>query len=477
MGHIGAQNVLVDLIIPPGGNKTVAVYRALREAIVDGRLPSGSRLPATRALAADLGIARGSVAGAYERLAAEGYLSAQVGAGTFVAYQPAKRASRREAGALKPRKGWAFAPLPTSGGAPPPRYDFRVGIPDAGLFPFDAWRRLLIAETRLRANSLGTYAEPSGHPALRAAIARYLGVARGVRASEADMVITNGTQHALDLIGRVLITPGDVVAVEDPGYPPARRLFASLGARVAAVPVDAEGLVVDAIPSSSTLVYTTPSHQFPLGRAMSANRRRELLDWAGRRSVAIVEDDYDSEFRFLSRPLEPLYSLDTAGRVLYAGTFSKSMLPSLRTGFLLTPPGLRDALVAARQMGDGHGQPAVQAALARFIDDGLLARHVRKAGKAYAVRHRQLVAALIATGGLEAIPSAAGLHLAAVTPVDSTAVVRAAARAGIGLDDLRTYFADQSAGQTGLVFGFGAADPSLIGEGMALLAGILARHA
>ncbi|MEU8818216.1 PLP-dependent aminotransferase family protein [Actinoplanes sp. NPDC048796] len=467
----------MDLIIPPGGNKTAAVYRALREAVVDGRLPVGSRLPATRVLAADLGIARGSVAGAYERLAAEGYLSAQVGAGTFVAYQRPRPASRREAGALAPRKGWAFAPLPTSGGAPPPRYDFRVGIPDAGLFPFEAWRRLLVAETRLRANSLGTYAEPSGHPALRAAIARYLGVARGVRASAADMVITNGTQHALDLIGRVLITPGDVVAVEDPGYPPARRLFASLGARVAGVPVDGEGLVVSALPAASTLVYTTPSHQFPLGRAMSAGRRRELLDWAGRRSVAIVEDDYDSEFRFLSRPLEPLYSLDTAGRVLYAGTFSKSMLPSLRTGFLLTPPGLRDALVAARQMGDGHGQPAVQAALARFIDDGLLARHVRKAGKAYAVRHRRLVSALRGAAGLDVIPSAAGLHLAALTAADSTAVTRAAARAGIGLDDLRTYSADESTAQTGLVFGFGAADPSLIGEGIARLAGILARHA
>ncbi|GAA0518452.1 GntR family transcriptional regulator [Paractinoplanes deccanensis] len=502
----------MDLIIPPGGSKTVAVYRALREAIVDGRLPAGSRLPASRALAADLGIARGSVAGAYERLAAEGYLAARVGAGTFVAAVATSRSSPKR-GSLRPRKGWTFEPLPTSGGAAVPRYDFRVGIPDAGLFPFDAWRRLLVAETRLRANSLGTYAEPSGHPALRAAIARHLGMARGIPAGAGDVVVTNGTQHALDLIGRVLITPGDVVAVEDPGYPPARRLFASLGARVVGVPVDAEGLVVAAIPAASTVVYATPAHQFPLGRAMSPRRRRELLDWAGRRSVAIVEDDYDSEFRFSARPLEPLYSLDTAGRVLYAGTFSKSMLPSLRTGFLLAPPGLRDALVAARQMGDGHGQPAVQAALARFIDDGLLARHVRRAGKAYAQRRDAMMRHLIGRPGLSVILSAAGLHMAAVTSADSTAVVREARRAGIAVDDLRDYYFSpapaehteahgrgeivgsgevvgggavgeggagaggfHSTGQGGFVFGFGAADPALIGEGLGRFAEILARH-
>jgi GntR family transcriptional regulator/MocR family aminotransferase len=472
VGHIGVENVLVDLIIAPEGSRTAAVYRALRAAIVDGRLPAGSRLPPTRTLAADLGLARGSVAGAYERLAAEGYLSAKVGAGTFVAFERINRTSRRAGGSLKPRPGWVFEALPTSGGAAAPTYDFRVGIPDAGLFPYDAWRRLLTAETRLKANSLGTYAEPSGHPALRAAIARYLGVSRGVSASAEEVVVTNGTQHALDLIGRVLITPGDVVAVEEPGYPPARRLFASLGAEVVGVPVDADGLVVAGLPDTCTIVYTTPSHQFPLGRAMSPARRRELLDWAGRRPVAIVEDDYDSEFRYSSRPLEPLYSLDAAGRVLYAGTFSKSLLPSLRTGFLLTPPGLRDALVAARQMGDGYGQPAVQAALARFIDDGLLARHVRRASKVYADRHRQIVGALIGMPGAGLILSAAGLHVAALTDADSTAVVREAARAGVGVDDLRAY----STGQTGFVFGFGAADPSLIAEGMALFAGVLARH-
>jgi GntR family transcriptional regulator / MocR family aminotransferase len=470
----------VDLIIrlDEAAGKTAAVYRALRAAIVDGRLPAGERLPATRALAADLGVARGSVAAAYERLTAEGYLAARVGAGTFVVGAPATRARRRaSADPLRPRADWTFEPLATSGSVRAPRYDFRTGIPDAGLFPFDAWRRLVTAELRLRANNPGTYGEPAGHPLLRSAIARYLGVSRGVRTTAEDVVVTNGAQHAFDLIARVLVRPGDVVAVEEPGYPPVRRILAALGARVVGVPVDDEGLVVAELPGSCRLVYTTPSHQFPLGRAMSLGRRRELLEWARGRPAAIVEDDYDSEFRFSARPLEPLHSLDTAGRVLYVGTFSKSMVPALRVGFVLATPGLREALIAARQLGDGYGQPAVQAALARFLDEGLLARHVRKASKAYAARHARIVSALERIPGLDVVPSAAGLHVAALTGADSTAVVSAAARAGLALDDLRDYSEGSPTRQAGFVFGFGAVDPALLDEGMALFAALLARQA
>ncbi|MGK5684547.1 PLP-dependent aminotransferase family protein [Actinoplanes sp. URMC 104] len=515
----------MDLIIrlDDADGRTAAVYRALRAAIVDGRLPPGERLPPTRALAADLGVARGSVATAYERLAAEGYLTARVGSGTFVAFVPEEESAEGPAGGparqgprgaarggprgaasggargaatggagaagrstggpakksmrahrsravadpLRPRADWEFTPLPTSGAKTPPRYDLRSGIPDAGLFPFDAWRRLVTAELRLRANNPGTYGEPAGHPALRQAIARYLGVSRGVRTTAADVVVTNGAQHAFDLIARVLVRPGDVVAVEEPGYPPARRILAALGARVTGVRVDEQGLVVAELPANCRLVYTTPSHQFPLGRAMSLARRRELLDWARRRPAAIVEDDYDSEFRFSARPLEPLHSLDTAGRVIYVGTFSKSMLPAIRTGFLLAPPGLHDALIAARQLGDGYGQPAVQAALARFLDEGLLARHVRRASRAYAQRHSAIVAALGRMPGLDVVPSAAGLHVTALTGADSTAVVSACARAGLALDDLRDY-STAEAPQAGFVFGFGAADPALLGEAMSI---------
>lgn len=469
----------MDLVIePPGGaGATVRVYRALREAIVDGRLPGGHRLPASRVLAADLGVARNSVTGAYERLIAEGYLEARVGAGTFVVPLGGEPRPRRPASdPLRPRSDWTFAPMPTSGSMPAPAYDFRIGIPDAQLFPFDAWRRLLAAEVRLRANGPGTYAEPSGHPALRAAIARYVGVARSVRAGPDDVVVTNGTQHALDLIARVMVRPGDTVAVEEPGYPPARRLFASLGARVVGVPVDEQGLVVERLPANARLVYATPSHQFPLGRAMSLARRTALVDWARRRPAAVVEDDYDSEFRFSARPLEPLYSMDTAGRVLYVGTFSKSMIPAVRTGFVLAPPAVRVALVAARQLGDGYGQMPVQAALARFIDEGQLARHVRRAGKVYARRHARIVAALGALPGVDVVPSAAGLHVAALLRDGDTGraarTVQAAARAGVVLEDLAA-FGQPSAAQAGFVFGFGAIDEGRIDPGLAIFAAAL----
>nr|WP_127501378.1 PLP-dependent aminotransferase family protein [Actinoplanes solisilvae] len=470
----------MDLIIrlDEADGKTSAVYRALRAAIADGRLPAGERLPATRALATDLGVARGSVAAAYERLTAEGYLAARVGAGTFVVGAPRTTARRRAtADPLRPRADWTFEPLATSGAMRKPRYDFRTGIPDAGLFPFDAWRRLVTAELRWRANNPGTYGEPAGHPALREAIARYLGVSRGVRTTADDVVVTNGAQHAFDLIARVLVRPGDVVAVEEPGYPPARRILAALGAKVTGVRVDDEGLVVTELPAAARLVYTTPSHQFPLGRAMSLARRRELLDWARARPAAIVEDDYDSEFRFSARPLEPLHSLDAAGRVLYVGTFSKSMIPAVRTGFVLATPGLREALTAARQLSDGYGQPAVQAALARFLDEGLLARHVRKAGKAYATRHARIVSALDRMPGLDVVPSAAGLHVAALTSADTGAVVSAAARAGLAVEDLSDYSEGSPTRQAGFVFGFGAVDPALLDEGMTLFAALLARHA
>jgi GntR family transcriptional regulator / MocR family aminotransferase len=472
MSHIG-ENGHVDLVIDLSGSgeKTLLVYRALRAAILDGRLPAGHRLPASRGLAADLGVARGSVATAYERLAAEGFLTTRVGSGTFVATVPERTRPRRHpADPLRPRPGWAFDPVPTSGQETPPRYDFRTGIPDATLFPFDTWRRLVSAELRLRANGPGTYAPPAGHPGLRAAIARSLGYGRSVHATADDVVVTNGTQHALDLIARVLLKPGDVVAVEDPGYPPARRVFAAAGARVVGVPVDDDGLVVAELPGSARLVYTTPSHQFPLGGAMSLDRRRELLDWARGRPAAIVEDDYDSEFRFAARPLEPLYSLDTVGRVLYVGTFSKTMLPMVRTGFALLPSGLRDAVIAARQLSDGYGQMAVQAALARFIDEGQLARHVRRAGKAYGNRRSRILARLSEISRLRVVPSAAGLHVTALLrDGDAAGISAAAGREGLAIEDLTHY----STTHAGFVFGFGAIDPALLDEGLAIFTRLL----
>jgi GntR family transcriptional regulator/MocR family aminotransferase len=297
-------------------------------------------------------------------------------------------------------------------------------------------------------------------------------VSRSVRAGADDILVTQGAQQALDLISRVLVEPGGCVAVEEPGYQPARQLFQSLGARVVGVPVDGEGLDVAAIPSSAKLVYTTPSHQFPLGTPMSLARRTALLGWAQRRGAVVIEDDYDSEFRFSDRPLEPLQTLDCGGRVVYVGTFAKTMLPTLRLGFLVAPAALRPALRKAKRLTDWHGELYTQAALARFIDDGLLARHVRKVSREYAARHERIVAALDGdfADWLELIPSAAGLHLCARAPrVDVDDVRRRARAAGVGVQALGDFCA-QAPAQPGFVLGYGAISVDRIDEGLRRLA-------
>jgi GntR family transcriptional regulator/MocR family aminotransferase len=371
---------------------TNEIYRQLRQAILDGRLRAGERLPPTRELARRLSVARGTVTLAYEQLTDEGYATARVGAGTFVSDHAGAYPSQvgPAGGALRPRSLWATIPPPTLFG-PLAEYDFRSGIPDARLFPYQTWRRLLGREFHAAAADVGAYADPAGHHGLRQAVARYLGVSRGVSTTAEDVVVTNGTQQAVDIVARVLLDPGDQVAVEDPGYGPPRRLLASLGAKVAGVPVDDQGLVVDAIPPGTRLVYVTPSHQFPLGMTMSLPRRLALLAWARRHDAAVVEDDYDSEFRYGGRPIEPLQTMDAGGRVVYQGSFSKTMLPSLRLGFVVAPPSLRQALRTAKHLADWHSPLSAQAALARFIDDGWFARHVRKMRAVYQERHRLVV--------------------------------------------------------------------------------------
>ena len=451
------------------GDRATVLYRALLDSLRGGRLRPGDRLPASRTLATDLGVSRATVSTVYERLVAEGHLETRVGAGTFVAAVGASPTRRARRTTLRPRRSWDLRPHRVSGSEPTPTYDFRVGIPDPTLFPFDTWRRLLAAQVR-RGSEPGTYAAPEGHPALRAAVARHLAYSRGVQADPEDVVATHGTQQALDLVARVLLEPGDVVAVEDPGYPFARDLFASHGATVVPVPVDDEGLVVDLLPRRCRLVFTTPSHQFPLGPPLSLARRHALLAYAARHDAAIIEDDYDSEFRFVERPLDPLHRLDEDGRVVYVGTFSKSLLPSLRAGYLVAPPSLREALRAARQLTDGYGEPATQLALARFIDDGLLARHVRAAAKVYAERRRRVLEEL-ATLGLEVAPSAAGLHLTAYHH-DAVDVARRARSVGVALDTLSGYAAGPLA-RDGLVLGYGATVTESIRPGIRLLAPLL----
>lgn len=445
------------------------IYGQLRAAILGGDLRRGDRLPPTRELARRLAVSRNTVSLAYEWLLAEGLLVGRKGAGSFVEGEPLGRPARREGAPLRLRAVWQGlrAPVPRDR---PPRDDFGVGLPDATLFPADTWRRLLARQ--LRGSQLrGDYADPAGHPGLRAAIARHVALSRGVRTSAEDVIVTHGAQGAFDLVARVLLEPGARVAVEEPGYPPPRLLFESCGARVTPVPVDAAGLDVAALPPDARLVYVTPSHQFPLGVPMSHPRRTALLEWAERRGAVIVEDDYDSEFRFGGRPLETLQALDRSGRVIYVGSFSKSLLPTLRLGFLVAPPSLREALRAASYVAGWHVQGPAQAALAALIREGLLARHVRKARREYSARHDLLLRVLQRDFArwLAPVPSLAGLHVAARLRSGGVRlekeVARRAAAAGVGLDLLSSYCASRPA-QPGFVLGYGAIPEASIEEGL-----------
>jgi GntR family transcriptional regulator/MocR family aminotransferase len=450
------------------------IYRQLRQAILDGRLRPGDRLPATRELARSLGVSRMTVTVAYDRLAGEGFVTARVGAGTVVAERvtraPREDVLRRTDSALRPRQVWDSVSLPTAF-VRLARYDFRTGLPDASHFPHAMWRRLTTRELRSNAVGDAVYGHPAGHRGLREAIARHIGVARAVAASADDITITSGTQQALDVIARVLLAPGDRVAVEDPEYAPPRALFRSLGARVVGVPVDREGLVVEALPRATRLVYVTPSHQYPLGVPMSLPRRLALLDWAEQHDAAIVEDDYDSEFRFGGRPIEPLHTLDRSGRVIYVGSFSKTMLPTLRLGFVSVPVALRDAVHRAKFVADWHTSLLAQGALARFIDDGGFARHLRKVSGVYRAR-REIIMTTLArefAGLLEVVPSVAGLHLAAVSRAASAThigvVARRAAEASVAVQELARFTVERRP-VAGLLLGYGAIPTGRVAEGL-----------
>jgi GntR family transcriptional regulator/MocR family aminotransferase len=464
----------VEIHVSLLGRKDLAgeIYRQLRVAIVAGRLRAGDPLPPTRELARRLSVSRGTVAVAYDRLNGEGFVTSRVGTGTFVSQCIARGEPVANAadGALRPRPVWEHIPVSAVFTAPA-RYEFRTGLPDAGRFPFQTWRQLMARELRAAAVGRGEYGDPAGHPALRSAIARYVGVSRGVAVTSGQVTVTNGTQQAFDLIARVLLAPGERVAVEDPGYAPVRRLFESLGLDVIGVPVDEQGLVVDAIPANARLVYATPSHQYPLGTAMSLPRRFALLEWADQHDAAIIEDDYDSEFRYGGRPIEPLCTLDSSGRVIYVGSFSKTMLPTLRVGFAAAPPALTGALRAAKYVTDWHTPLPTQAALARFIDEGDLARHIRKMRAVYRRRHDNITQALTGplSGRLALLPSAAGLHVSAIAPAlsagEMTEVARRALAAGVAVQPLSTFRITQPP-RAGLALGYGAIETDDIGEGL-----------
>ena len=475
----------LSVTLPPRGSRERlrALHRQLRAAIVGGRLRPGLRLPPTRTLAAAYGVARNTVVATYDLLLSEGYLATRRGAGTYVADALPQAPARKPAGseAIADRRLNHFWLEAAAGrdtaSRTPPRYDFSVGVPDQALFPSDVWRRLSARALRALSKSPAAYAEAQGRSALREAIAKHVSFTRAVACRADDVVVTAGAQQAFDLLARVLVTARrTVVAVENPGYPPMRAAFAAAGARLAAVPVDEEGLVVAHIPPQAHVICVTPSHQFPLGMVMSARRRAALLEFAQARGAVVIEDDYDSEFRFGGRPLDALQTLDRAESVFYVGTFSKSLFPAIRLGFVVAPPWALRALVAAKRYADWHCPVVAQDTLAAFITEGHLARHVRKVRSVYGERRQLLLDGLQRdfSRWLQPIPAAAGLHLAATGAAGLDAIVERARQAGAGVDSLRPYYLGKPT-QRGLVFGYGAIDGDAIVEGLSELRRLFSR--
>ncbi|HEU5205472.1 MAG TPA: PLP-dependent aminotransferase family protein [Candidatus Limnocylindrales bacterium] len=453
---------------------TQEIYRQLRAAILDGRLQAGDRLPATRDLAQRLAVARTTIMAVYDRLLSEGFTESHVGRGTFVAgeLRPRPRTST-PSGVLAARAIWESIPEPAALRRTF-EFDFRTGVPDVRSFPFDSWRRLNAREWHRAAIGRGSYGEPGGDPDLREAIAEHVAVSRGVRATRGNVIVTSGTQQALDVVARVLLSHGDLVAVEDPGYGPPRHLFRSHGLNVVGIPVDDAGIRVDAIPEAARVVLVSPSHQYPLGMAMSLGRRLALLSWAEDHDAAIIEDDYDSEFRLSGRPVEPLQMLDDAGRVIYVGTFSKTMLPTLRLGFAIVPESIRRAMEAAKFVADWHSPIATQRALAAFIRNGDFARHVRRMRVIYRDRHNRISAILSRdfADELRVVRATAGVHLAALSRRRSVSgidgVNSRAATAGVGLQAIASMAVDNEP-TAGLLFGYGGIATEHIEEGLTRL--------
>jgi len=458
------------------------LHRQLRTAIVGGRLQPGVRLPASREMAAVLGVSRNTVVAAYDLLLSEGYVSAHGRGGTIVADVLSSRL--REGAAPKgPRRdprlapAWRAASLTPADARAACRYDFTVGIPDCSEFPFDVWRRLTARAIRSVSRSREWYGESDGRPALREAIAGHVSFARAIACAPDEVVVTAGAQQAFDLLARILVSPGEtIVAVEEPGYPPLQNALAAAGAKLALVPVDDEGIRVDRLPKGTKAICVTPSHQFPLGVHLSLARRTALLEFARDNRAVVIEDDYDGEFRFAGRPLDALKTLDHGESVFYVGTFSKSLFPALRLGFVIAPAWARHALVAAKQLTDWNAPPVAQEALAAFIAEGHLARHVRKMRRIYGERRDVLETALARFCGdkVEIVGIGAGMHLAARLDdaVPAAGLVERAEAAGIALSSVRR-FAAGGAKANGLMLGYGAIDARRIGDAVRRLARVL----
>ena len=432
------------------------LYRRYREAIAAGKLLPGDRVPSVRSLASELGLARGTVETAYQMLAGEGYFVARGAAGTVVSPRLGSLAEPGHAKAPTPRPRVPLHPQ----GAGMHALPFQLGLPALDAFPRKTWARLAGRNLRTLETAAMAYPDPAGYEPLRRAIATYLGISRGIACSHEQVFVTAGYRGALELVRRTLLQAGDLGWYEDPGYALARQFLERAGMRLEPVPVDEEGLSVGIgrqRAARARFVVVTPTHQSPMGMALSLPRRLELLEWANRRQAWIVEDDYDSEFRYHGRPLPALKSLDRDDRVLYTGTFSKVLFPGLRLAYLVVPAS---QLGRFREMANhlpGPGSILPQAMVADFMEQGHFARHLRKMRSLYATRHGYLVDALTQVLGtrLRVQPQAGGIHVLAHldTRQDDKALATAAEAQGLAIQALSDWRLRESP-RGGLLMGF-----------------------
>jgi GntR family transcriptional regulator/MocR family aminotransferase len=481
-------------LMPSEGSKEIWrwLYRELRAAILDGRLKPGSRMPSTRNLAEQYDISRGTVVVAFEHLRSEGYVETQVGAGTYVASNlpddslSAKRGRERIPGWASRAKLSKRGRLVSENVPVAPVFHsvgkaFRAYEPALDLFPVDIWSRVAGRVLRNAPRNLYGNGDIKGYLPLRRAIAEYVGSVRGVRCDPDQVIITTGTQPALDLIARMVLDPGDAAWMEDPGYPGIFFALRSAGAKVVPVPVDQEGLNVEWARRRSPdakLAYVTPGNQFPLGVTMSLARRRALLDWAEARAAWIVEDDFDSEYRYSGRPLAALQSLDSSGSVIYVSTFTKILFNALRLGFMVLPPPLVEPFASARNCIDRHPPTLDQAILAEFILEGHFGHHIRRMRQLYADRMAVLAeAAERRLGGLlEVVKAITGMRTVGwlQTGEDDQSVQSRANAQGLELAAL-SFFSRRHPVRSGLMLGFAGCSPDELRRGVSVLAGVLER--
>jgi GntR family transcriptional regulator/MocR family aminotransferase len=434
------------------------VYDGVRRAILDGLLRPGQRVSSTRALAEELDVSRLPVLTAYDQLLHEGYLEGRVGSGTFVSAALPDDLLRSPAHAEGARRGARPPPRPRDEGGLGP---FRMSLPALDQFPHGHWARLVARHAHALTPAQMAYGDPAGLVPLRVAIAEHLRTARAVRCEAEHVLVVSGSQAALRLATTVLLARGDRVAVEEPGYPGARAALGAGGAELVSLPVDDEGMSVASLRRRGGRVraaYVTPSHQYPLGMSMTAGRRLALLDWAFRQDAWILEDDYDSEYRYVSRPLGALQGMDGHERVIYIGTFSKVLFPAVRVGYLVVPPSLWQRFVDAREAFDLFSPTLYQLALAEFLREGHFARHLRRMRGVYLARRDALLTGLARHCGerLTVLNADAGLHVAVLLPagIDDTEVVRGMTARGLTATALSTCYAG-SARRNGLLLGFG----------------------